>query len=460
STGSVTGPGRLIISASDISQMDGVIDVATMNIYRVSDADPIVPATFDSPTVEITNAIDTTSRTWSPAAGTYTFNGNVTISGNISPSGGTFTIDNSVNNPNFVFNKNVTFTNGTNTLNWQKGTGTITVGGTSTQSLNFANKSVEDIDITNTSNTVSITNDITCNSLSASDNASIAVTAGKTITTSDISNIGGSASKLVTLRSSTTGSQWYLNVSGTPVVSYVDVRDSNASGGSIIYAGETSVDSGRNTNWLFTYSYSLLSDTSSINAGSSVDFTITIKDGYNENTIPNINGVRTLIFSGANPSPSGHAPTAKDKDGNVVKFGKPTPVNFIDSVATTTLTFYCSEETSIFVTDAEPSKPNPTALTVLAPSGSLVLSAKNTTTPLDGATYLSSPDVFLNLSLSNVNTPSSAKYRVSENQSNLNASLWQPYTDSAPYSLSQQDGYVTLYIVYQDEYGNNSFIYA
>ncbi|MGI6371064.1 MAG: hypothetical protein ACOX0G_01190, partial [Patescibacteria group bacterium] len=75
------------------------------------------------------------------------------------------------------------------------------------------NKSVEDVDITNTSNTVSITNDVTCNSLSASDNASIAVTAGKTITTSDISNIGGSASKLVTLRSSTTGSQWYLNVS-------------------------------------------------------------------------------------------------------------------------------------------------------------------------------------------------------------------------------------------------------
>ncbi|MGI6371083.1 MAG: hypothetical protein ACOX0G_01300 [Patescibacteria group bacterium] len=146
----------------------------------------------------------------------------------------------------------MTLTNGTSTLNWTKGTGTITVAGTSTQSLDFLGKTVEDINITNTSADVSITNDVTCDSLSASDNASIKVTAGKTITTSDISNIGGSASKLVTLRSSTTGSQWYLNVSGTPVVSYVDVRDSNASGGSEIMANDgTSIDSTNNINWRF-----------------------------------------------------------------------------------------------------------------------------------------------------------------------------------------------------------------
>ena len=459
--GSISGSSSCkILANATIALMAGDISVNQL-IFENAGTNALPAATYNAENITF-YIYSTADKTLELPSGNTYFNGKGTTKFYVYSYGGNYIINNG-NNPNIYISGSFLIEEsaaGVGEVIWQKGTGTITVGGTSTQSLNFANKSVEDIDITNTSNTVSITNDVTCNSLSASDNASIAVTAGKTITTSDISNIGGSASKLVTLRSSTTGSQWYLNVSGTPVVSYVDVRDSNASGGSIIYAGETSVDSGKNTNWLFTYSYSLLSDTSSINAGSSVDFTVTIKDGYNENTIPNINGVRTLIFSGANPSPSGHAPTAKDKDGNVVKFGKPTPVNFIDSVATTTLTFYCSEETSIFVTDAEPSKPNPTALTVLAPSGSLVLSAKNTTTPLDSATYLSSPDVFLNLSLSNVNTPSSARYRVSENQSNLNASLWQSYTDSAPYSLSQQDGYVTLYIVYQDEYGNNSSIYA
>ena len=251
STGKITGDGSMIVSATDISQQDGTIDVATLALYRVSDSDPIVPATFDSATVAFANATDTTSRTWSPATGTYTFNGNVTISGNIH-NASTFTIDNSTNNPNFVFNGNVTLENGTSTLNWTKGTGTITAAGTSTQSLDFLGKTVEDINITNTSADVSITNDVTCDSLSASDNASIKVTAGKTITTDDISGIGGSSGNLVTLRSVTDASQWYLNVSGTPIVSYVDVKDSNASGGSEIIANDgTSVDSTNNVNWRF-----------------------------------------------------------------------------------------------------------------------------------------------------------------------------------------------------------------
>jgi len=54
----------------------------------------------------------------------------------------------------------------------------------------------------------------------------------------------------VILRSTLDGATWYLTLSGTQDVSGVDVQDSNASGGSMIYA-LNSTDSGNNTNWNF-----------------------------------------------------------------------------------------------------------------------------------------------------------------------------------------------------------------
>ncbi|UCF42779.1 MAG: hypothetical protein JSV99_09335, partial [Planctomycetota bacterium] len=62
----------------------------------------------------------------------------------------------------------------------------------------------------------------------------------------------------VYLRSSADGNPWYLNdntsAGNNPFIDYVDVKDSDASGGNIIDAsGGTNVDSGNNPNWLFTY---------------------------------------------------------------------------------------------------------------------------------------------------------------------------------------------------------------
>ena len=121
-----------------------------------------------------------------PSSGTYTFSGNVTFQGSTG-STGTYTIDNAANNPNLIFKGNVTIDNADSELIWTKGTGTITAGGTSTQSLNFLGKTVEDINITNTSADVSIINDVTCDSLSVSNGASVVVTSTKEITTADIS---------------------------------------------------------------------------------------------------------------------------------------------------------------------------------------------------------------------------------------------------------------------------------
>lgn len=65
----------------------------------------------------------------------------------------------------------------------------------------------------------------------------------------------GLPGNLLTLRSNSPGSAWFLNVMTgvAPVVNYVDVRDSNASGGQTIYA-YYSVDAapgGTNPNWVF-----------------------------------------------------------------------------------------------------------------------------------------------------------------------------------------------------------------
>jgi hypothetical protein len=60
---------------------------------------------------------------------------------------------------------------------------------------------------------------------------------------------GGGPSSLLSLRSSTPGSAWNLNVSQTPVAAYLDVQDSHAA---TFIQCPNCQDSGHNTNWLFT----------------------------------------------------------------------------------------------------------------------------------------------------------------------------------------------------------------
>jgi len=76
-------------------------------------------------------------------------------------------------------------------------------------------------------------------------------------------NIDGTAGNSVTMVSSSPGSQWLFNVSGSPTVSYVNVTDSDARGGSQIDATNNCIgESQNNLHWLFavpTLSFSLSS---------------------------------------------------------------------------------------------------------------------------------------------------------------------------------------------------------
>lgn len=72
---------------------------------------------------------------------------------------------------------------------------------------------------------------------------------GTTHTVTGALTLNGASSQLLSLRSSVDASQWKINVTGTSTVSYVDVKDSDASGARTINA-TNSVDSGNNYNWI------------------------------------------------------------------------------------------------------------------------------------------------------------------------------------------------------------------
>ncbi len=85
------------------------------------------------------------------------------------------------------------------------------------------------------------------------------VTSADTLTfdntvTQDITNsltLNGVAGQLLSLRSDSTGNQFGITLNSTQSLSYLDVKDSDASGGTALAAGSTSTDSGNNTNWTF-----------------------------------------------------------------------------------------------------------------------------------------------------------------------------------------------------------------
>lgn len=76
--------------------------------------------------------------------------------------------------------------------------------------------------------------------------------AGSTQTVS-IFKVSGTAGNLVTLQSTSPGSQFTLyQATGLVSVDYVSLQDSAATGGAIYYAGANSTDVSNNTGWLFT----------------------------------------------------------------------------------------------------------------------------------------------------------------------------------------------------------------
>ena len=82
--------------------------------------------------------------------------------------------------------------------------------------------------------------------------ATLTFEAGKTQTIANTMSLDGDAGQLLSLRSSSTGSQWSIDPQGTRTIEYLDVQDSaNINATSIATAGFNITNSGGNTGWTF-----------------------------------------------------------------------------------------------------------------------------------------------------------------------------------------------------------------
>lgn len=146
---------------------------------------------------------------------------------------------------------------GTGTISMTAATAKTFVGGGSTYNCTLNQGGAGTLTITgaNTFNNITNTNAT----------ASQITFPASTTTTVSSFTLSGSAGNLVSLRSSTPATQFTLSdASGTVSVSYLDIQDSNATGGALwsAYLGNGNVNSGNNTGWVFTAGNFLLFFTS------------------------------------------------------------------------------------------------------------------------------------------------------------------------------------------------------
>ncbi|KKU94176.1 MAG: hypothetical protein UY26_C0003G0327, partial [Candidatus Jorgensenbacteria bacterium GW2011_GWA1_48_13] len=233
------------------------------------------------------------------ASSTWTNSGDLTISG------GTFTAPSST----LSIGGNYTNNNGTFTHN----SGTILLNGSSQQTLAgtlSGSSAFNKLQINNNSGgeatpSVIIGATTTATTFVATTTSStIRFNASSTYTFTNFTINGQNTTNRILLRSSASPANWLLNVAeaGSQSVSYVDVKDSDASGGNEVSAGDgTSVNSGGNSNWAFTVTApgvtSTAADVFEINAASTTiaDVTVTSGGGSPGGRITATNNIRLRI---------------------------------------------------------------------------------------------------------------------------------------------------------------------
>lgn len=103
--------------------------------------------------------------------------------------------------------------------------------------------------------------------------ATLTLPASTTTTVTGALTLNGSAGQLLSLRSSSLGTQTNLYAAGSRSLTYLDVQDNNATHATAMSCGLTCTDSGNNTNWLFAVSGSTISGTTS-EGGRTASFTV------------------------------------------------------------------------------------------------------------------------------------------------------------------------------------------
>jgi uncharacterized Zn-binding protein involved in type VI secretion len=255
--------------------LSGTFDIdGNLTIGNSSDTMEVTADTNDS-TIDLEGNFNITANSTFTASDTASFNvgGNWSNSGTFTHSTGTITLDGSSGTQtvtsggqsfyNLVINNtgtsvqleddldvNGNLTISTGTLDTKSGENNpIYVAGNWTREGGTFECRQSTVTFDNASSTSTLTGSTTFYVL-------VSTTTGKNVKVSSDTVIGVTNHlnfENITLRSTSNGATWYLNLSGsgTQDVSDVDVQDSNASGGDTIVAFGTNTDSGNNTNWDF-----------------------------------------------------------------------------------------------------------------------------------------------------------------------------------------------------------------
>jgi len=273
-TGGIFNAGGSTVTCNgDFSVTVGTFNAgASVLVLDATDGDAIFTGdgyTFNNVIFQSTGTV---VRTWTLGGGTITFNGNFQVKADES---GNLTVTAITNNPDLDIDGSVDYTGtGAGSESLYMGDGTWTVGGnvdfsdgtvdaststfvlkgTSTQTLTMDGNNLNILQITNSSSEgVYFADNLTLSTFTATTgNTRLYFCGGSTFTFTNINFNGQSESSRIVLKSTGTGTAWYLTVTGTQSVSYVDVEDSDASGGNTILAIDgTSLNSGNNVKWDF-----------------------------------------------------------------------------------------------------------------------------------------------------------------------------------------------------------------
>lgn len=195
--------------------------------------------TFDANALAVTaTGLATVSGgTYTASTATQTFDGGLTVSG------GTFT------GSSGTVDVNGTLTVSSGTLTAPTGTFTISgnfahTGGTFTHNSGTVTLDGTDQTISGSTTFYKFTKSVT-----SAD--TLTFTASTTQTISNTLTLNGASGQVLSLRSSSSGTQWSVDPQGTRTVSYLDVKDSNNTNTTAVSCSTGCTNSGNNTNWTF-----------------------------------------------------------------------------------------------------------------------------------------------------------------------------------------------------------------
>src|SRR5438094_112489 len=232
--------------------MTGTRTISTASTITYTNAASLITPGVNIPSATLGNLVI------APGAGA-TLGGAITVSGNLTMDGATLSAV--VNNINLVGN-------------WNNTGGTFNAGSASVI-LTGANQTISgSTTFNNLTKTVATARTLTFDA-----------TGTQTITGTML--LQGSSGQLLSLRSSSFGTQWKIDPQSVRTIAFLDVQDSNNINATAINAvGTNSVDSGNNTNWVFVatptptpppdVSVTKTADAASVSAGSQIGFTVTL----------------------------------------------------------------------------------------------------------------------------------------------------------------------------------------